>query len=276
MDDVTQRSAQADRLPVRGRGDALAALDAAITGVGEGRPGVVLIEGSAGYGKSRLLAEAADRAQLAGVGVVLGCADPDDRDSPFVPLLAALGQGESPVLSLDELRVLHELRAERYWFVVELGAALERAALDRPLLVGLDDLQWADASTLDAVRTLSGGLGSAAVLWVLTFRPRHDSLALGRMIVELEDAKTTRHRVGHARAGGGARGDRRPSPCRPRRSVKPTRASPNTRNNPPTRKARTGARVTAPMRTSPHPDVSHGGRDDVHQHVVGVGTRRQG
>ena len=192
MDDVTQRSAQADRLPVRGRGDALAALDAAITGVGEGRPGVVLIEGSAGYGKSRLLAEAADRAQLAGVGVVLGCADPDDRDSPFVPLLAALGQGESPVLSLDELRVLHELRAERYWFVVELGAALERAALDRPLLVGLDDLQWADASTLDAVRTLSGGLGSAAVLWVLTFRPRHDSLALGRMIAELEDAKTTR------------------------------------------------------------------------------------
>ncbi len=45
----------------------LLAFDSAIDAVVEGRPGVVLIEGSAGYGKSRLLEEVVRRARVAGV-----------------------------------------------------------------------------------------------------------------------------------------------------------------------------------------------------------------
>lgn len=164
-------------LPLRGCDEHLAALEAAIDCVVEGKPGVVLIEGSAGHGKSRLLWAAAERARAAGVQVAMSGADPDDRDAPFVPLLAALSHGTEPVLTLDELRALHDLR-RRYWFVLELGEALERAALARPVLVGLDDLQWADASTLDAVRTLSGRLAGAPIVWVLTVRPRQQSLTL--------------------------------------------------------------------------------------------------
>jgi DNA-binding CsgD family transcriptional regulator len=178
-------------MPLRGRNHDLAAIDSAIEAVVDGRPGVVLIEGSAGYGKSRLLEEAGLRARAAGVRVAVGGADADDQHSPFVPLLAALSKGDSPVLGLDELRALHELRDERYWFVLELGEALERAAWISSVLVGLDDLQWADASTLDAIRTLSGRLGGAPILWVLAFRPRHESLTLGRMITELHDGRTT-------------------------------------------------------------------------------------
>lgn len=178
-------------MPLRGRERHVSALDSAIDAVVEGRPGLVLIEGSAGYGKSRLLTETAARARTAGVRVALAGADPDDRDAPFVPLLAALSQDAAPVLSLDELGALRELRDERYWFVLAMGEALERAASAKPLLIGLDDLQWADSSTIEAVRTLSGRLASAPILWVLTFRPRHESMALGRLIAELDDSRST-------------------------------------------------------------------------------------
>jgi DNA-binding CsgD family transcriptional regulator len=178
-------------MPLRGRDHQVLAIGAAIETVIDGRPGVVLIEGSAGYGKSRLLEDTALKARAAGVRVAVAGADGDDRHAPFVPLLAALSNSVTPVLGRDELRALHELRDERYWFVLELGEVLERAALINPLLISLDDLQWADASTLDAIRTLSGRLGGAPILWVLAFRPRHESLALGRLITELDDSKTT-------------------------------------------------------------------------------------
>jgi DNA-binding CsgD family transcriptional regulator len=185
-----------DSLPLRGCEQQLLALDSAIDGAMEGRPGVVLIEGSAGCGKSRLLKEAAHRARVAGVTVAVGGADPDDVNAPFVPLLSALSHGAAPVLTLDELRVLHDLANERYWFVLELSEALERAALTNPLLICLDDLQWADGSTLDAIRTVSSRMGGAPIVWVLAFRPRHSSLALGRMIAELEGPKTTTLELG--------------------------------------------------------------------------------
>jgi DNA-binding CsgD family transcriptional regulator len=184
-------SAPHGSMPLRGREHQLRAIDSMIDAVLQGQPGMLLIEGSAGYGKSRLLAETADRARAAGVRVGVGGADPDDQDAPFVALLTALTQGDAPVLSLDELRALQELRGERYWFVLELEEALERAALVAPLLIGLDDLQWADGSTLDAVRTLSGRFASAPILWVLTFRPRHESIALGRLVTDLDDATST-------------------------------------------------------------------------------------
>ncbi len=55
--------------PLRGCDRHLASLDGAIAGVMDGQPGVVLVEGSAGYGKSRLLAEPAHRARIAGARV---------------------------------------------------------------------------------------------------------------------------------------------------------------------------------------------------------------
>ena len=62
------------------------------------------------------------------------------------------------------------------------------AAIERPLLIVLDDVQWADPSTLDAVRVLSGRLARAPIVRLAAFRPRHDSAALART-ADLEDAK---------------------------------------------------------------------------------------
>jgi predicted ATPase len=167
----------------------MAAIDEVLDSAVDGRPGTVMIDGVAGIGKSRLLDEVIGRARASGLRVGVGRADPDDRHTPFVPLLSALFDPSDPIVDRTALSELQALRDQRYWFVLEMEALLDRAAIEQPLLIVLDDVQWADASTLDALRVLSGRLASAPIVWMVTFRPRHDSAALARTVAELEEAK---------------------------------------------------------------------------------------
>lgn len=178
--------------PTRGREVELTALHEAVAGLVEGLPGLVLIEGGAGLGKSQLLTEVAAEARRCGVRVSVGAADPCDREGRYGPLLTALASGDAPVLDAAAVASLRELREQRYWFVIELEAAIERAATAGGLVVALDDAHWADSSTMDTIRNLAGHLGSPPILWVLAYRPRHDSRALSQFVAELDTARTTR------------------------------------------------------------------------------------
>jgi hypothetical protein len=53
--------------PLRGRDDAIAVIDGALSDARNGRGAVILVEGGAGLGKTRLLAEAESLAESAGV-----------------------------------------------------------------------------------------------------------------------------------------------------------------------------------------------------------------
>ncbi|MGI9029589.1 MAG: ATP-binding protein, partial [Ilumatobacteraceae bacterium] len=54
-----------------------------------GRPRAVVVQGEAGIGKSRLVAEVLDRARYRGAAVLLGrCGE--DLDVPYLPLVSAL------------------------------------------------------------------------------------------------------------------------------------------------------------------------------------------
>ena len=44
--------------------------------------------------------------------------------------------------------------AQRYWRLQDLQSLLERAALEGPLLMFLDDAQWVDSGTVAALRAL--------------------------------------------------------------------------------------------------------------------------
>ena len=59
----------------------------------------------------------------------------------------------------------------------ELGQALESVAEERPLLLTLDDLHWADESTLEAVDALTRSAVRARLLLVCTWRPHHGAAA---------------------------------------------------------------------------------------------------
>jgi DNA-binding CsgD family transcriptional regulator len=158
---------------VRGRDAELAVLSEQLDRVRSGVGAVVELVGGAGMGKSRLLEEAARMGRRLSFAVGKGVAQPGDSVVELSVLMSALFDGAEPVLDRSALRDLRPGREQRYWLLQDLQALLERAALQSPLLVCLDDLQWADGGTAAALRTLPPRLAELPIAWVVAFRPDH-------------------------------------------------------------------------------------------------------
>src|SRR5271170_2620665 len=160
-------------------------LDRASSGVGS----VVLVEGDAGLGKSRLLQEVAlvARSRRFRVG---GCAaDPGDGMVEMSTLMVALFEGSEPILDRVSLPTSHVLPEQRYWLLQDLQGLLERAAVKTPLLICLDDLQWTDGGTAAALRALPNRLATVPIVWVLAFRPSFRSSPFGTVLNHLDQAR---------------------------------------------------------------------------------------
>jgi hypothetical protein len=69
--------------------------------------------------------------------------DPGDTVVQLSVLMEALFEGASPILERTTLGDAHASPEQRYWLLQDLEASLERAALNGPLVVCLDDVQWA-------------------------------------------------------------------------------------------------------------------------------------
>jgi DNA-binding CsgD family transcriptional regulator/tetratricopeptide (TPR) repeat protein len=153
---------------VRELGELERALDATRTGCGS----TVLIAGEAGIGKTRLAAELARRARDAGFEVLLGRAiDLVGTELPYQPFVDAVRPlGESP--RLDARTAGSQLRV----FEDSLALLVGRAAA-APVLLILEDLHWADASTLDLVVFLAHNLRDRPVLLLATYRADEPSSA---------------------------------------------------------------------------------------------------
>ena len=165
--------------PVRGRDSELSALRRHLDQILSGAGTVALVEGGAGMGKSRLLAEVAAMARGLAIKVGIGVADPGDSVVQLSALMEALFAGPSPILGRGGLGDAHTSPEQRYWLLQDLEALLERAALEAPLLVCLDDLQWADSGTAAALRTLPARLATVPVAWVAASRPGKGSPGSG-------------------------------------------------------------------------------------------------
>ena len=160
---------------VRGRDAELTVLgqhlDQLLSGVGT----VVLVEGGAGMGKSRLLGEVAAMAGRLSIRVGWGVADPANTVVPLSVLMEALFEGASPILERTALGEVHASPEQRYWLFQDLEALLEGAALRGPLLICLDDLQWADTGTAAVLRALRSRPATAPIGWVIALRPGQGS-----------------------------------------------------------------------------------------------------
>ncbi len=183
-------------LPLRGRDIEVAALATLIDRLEGGRGGVVLVEGRPGIGKSRFLAEAGRLALEAGMLLASGRADEIEALVPLSPLLSALSSGEPPVLERHHLRALERPGDQRFWLVEELAELLELRSRETPVLVALDDLQWADPTTVWAVQALSQRLPSSPVGWVLAVRPGPMPPGLPRLMSDLAAAGASRIELG--------------------------------------------------------------------------------
>jgi DNA-binding CsgD family transcriptional regulator len=168
---ASARSATAPGHPLRGRDTALVTIGEHLDRLLDGLGTVLVIEGAAGLGKTRLLQEVAAMASQLSIRVGTGAADPGDTMVQLSPLMEALFKGARPILERGSLADTHVSPEERYWLLQDVEALLERSALEAPALICLDDLQWADSGTAAALRALPGRLASVPVGWVIALRP---------------------------------------------------------------------------------------------------------
>jgi predicted ATPase len=149
---------------LRGRDQQLAALDRHLGQADSGTGSVVIIEGGAGLGKTTLLRAAVARARRLGFGTGWGTADPIDAVVDLAALTEALFDGEPPLLDRTALPSTHASPEQRFWLLQDVQGLLERAAMSGPVLVGLDDVQWADNGTAAALRALPQRLADLPVV----------------------------------------------------------------------------------------------------------------
>ena len=171
--------------PLRGRPAELVSLHEHLSRIRNGVGTSWVIEGGPGLGKSRLLMQARSAAQQAGFAVGHGVAEPGDAATPLAALMDALFEGPEPLLDRSALPDSHSSREQRYWLLQDIQTLLEQAAMRQPILICLDDLQWADSGTCAAIRSLPVRLASLPIGWVLALRPAETDCDLGRGVAEL-------------------------------------------------------------------------------------------
>jgi DNA-binding CsgD family transcriptional regulator len=156
---------------LRGRDDEVAILRRFLAKVSAGTSAAVIIEGSPGLGKTRLLEECAALAAGMSFRIGHGSAEPGPLTEALGALYEALFEGDSPLASRSRLSDLHASPEYLFWHLQDVQAIIEEAALDSPLLLCLDDLHWSTATCAVAMRQLPPRLASLPVAWAMTFRP---------------------------------------------------------------------------------------------------------
>jgi predicted ATPase/DNA-binding CsgD family transcriptional regulator len=178
-----------------------------------GRTMVAFVAGEPGIGKSALLRAVATRAGRAGAVLLRGGAFEAEGMPSYLPFLEALGsyirfcplqllrqetEEIAPILSailpeltqrLGELPANYALPLEqaRLRLYEAVGLFLARIAVQQPLLLLLDDLQWADRSSLDLLVHLVRQQPEIRLLIVGAYRPgeAEESPTFARTQVEL-------------------------------------------------------------------------------------------
>ena len=202
--------------PTVGREAELARLRLALDTVCAGTPGVVAISGEPGIGKSRLLAELAAAARERGATVLDGRAAEWEDARPYGVWVDAL---DEPVRALGPARVDDAHAAalqsifpaaaapgadgtgggagERHRAHRAVRALLEALARERPVVLVLDDLQWADAASTDLLVALLDRPPAAPVLVASAARRGR---APARLVAALARAERE-HRAGSVALG---------------------------------------------------------------------------
>ncbi len=145
----------------------------------------MLVSGMAGMGKSVLLEATEAMARERGIRVFRGTGDAAAGVIPFGPLLEALVSAPDAPVDPAVLRDLSQSSDQRFWLLRELQEALERVALRAPVLISIDDVQWADEATLAALVTLPRQLATHRILWLLAARSDEVPMEAGALKVTL-------------------------------------------------------------------------------------------
>jgi class 3 adenylate cyclase/tetratricopeptide (TPR) repeat protein len=168
------------------------ALDRALSGQGS----LVMIGGEPGVGKTRLCEELTREAEARGCRVLLGHCYESEAAVPYMPFVEILEKASElvdPEVFLQALgdsapevaRILPRLRRmfpqipaplelppeqERRYLFNSIDAFMSRGAAIRPQVAVLEDLHWADESTLLLLQHLAGRVPGMRTLMLGTYR----------------------------------------------------------------------------------------------------------
>lgn len=200
---ITGPMGPSDQLPLVGRSSELARLERLLDGA-DG-PRLAFVRGESGVGKTRLVSELAQRATGRSWHVARGRAYPVETGTPYslmsdawLPILNGMDSSALTVLSRGSERELRhlfpamqagdeapgaesgdpdELRTRIMWNFAEFA---KRYARRMPLLCVLEDLQWADGSSIELAHFLARQVSGHPLVIVCTYRDpdrdRHDTL----------------------------------------------------------------------------------------------------
>jgi DNA-binding CsgD family transcriptional regulator len=188
-----------------GRGRELALVRDRLSAASQGEGGIVFLSGEPGIGKSRLLDEAATLAQSNGWRVLKGYAYDSEGMPPYLPFIEALqdyvrlcplnelseqlgvGAAEAALLLPEARRRLPNLpvaepvtpEGGRYRLFESVSNFLQAIARAAPtgLLLCLDDLQWADDSTLLLLEHIVRRSSDAPLMILASYRSTDLDLA---------------------------------------------------------------------------------------------------
>ncbi len=197
-----------------GRTGELAELEAALREVRDGCPSVVALGGESGVGKTRLVRAFAEGCAGEARFLIGECVELDEGELPYAPLTAALRE---PVRAQDPAleRLSPGARAALAALLPSFGSPgappgeedsaqlrlfeavlelLELLGEERPVVLVIEDLHWADRSTRAFTAFLARSLRHERVLFAFTYRSdelhrRHPLLPL---LSELERREQTR------------------------------------------------------------------------------------
>ncbi|HLI57283.1 MAG TPA: AAA family ATPase, partial [Actinomycetota bacterium] len=187
--------------PLVGRTSEQQALRRLLVGAAGGCGGLILIEGEAGIGKSRLAALALEEARKLGLQCFEATASELARHRPFGPIADAFGFGSPPPATACDARDPPEVIAftrrladrvsgeattggtylltgapeEEFRIIDDLVDLVELRCAGRPMLLVLEDLHWADPSTLLALNRVVREVPALGCAIIATTQP----LALG-------------------------------------------------------------------------------------------------
>jgi DNA-binding CsgD family transcriptional regulator len=201
--------------PLIARQRELHLLDACLTSASSGQAAAVLIRGESGMGKSRLAETLIEQARRSEVLVALGhCTPVSGGELPFGPFVEMLSQIAAAPDSLEKVAgtTWELLRAVLTVSGPSSGVASPDVGLERsrlftsvlrvfhhlserqPVMAVVEDIHWADSSSLDLLNYLARTAGQERLLLVLTCRD--DALAQDpntrRAIGELSRADMSR------------------------------------------------------------------------------------
>lgn len=166
-----------------GRDSELALLGDALRGALGGTLHAVFIEGEGGIGKSTLLERTLRMARDLGFTVFLGEAEELEQGRPFRAIAQAMGcigfQNDPDRAEIVKLLTTGSAGEAAFRLIDAFDELVEAEALKSPIVLAIDDLQWADPRTIGTLGSVTRRLSALPILIVGCLRglPRSPELA---------------------------------------------------------------------------------------------------